>query len=48
MTSADWVPGKFGSALDFDGSNDYIDLNPTFFNDFLTTTVEAWGKSSQL
>lgn len=24
MTISDWVPGKFGSALDFDGSNDYV------------------------
>ncbi|KKR48095.1 MAG: hypothetical protein UT84_C0050G0001, partial [Candidatus Curtissbacteria bacterium GW2011_GWA1_40_16] len=24
MTQSDWVPGKIGSALDFDGDNDYI------------------------
>jgi hypothetical protein len=26
MTEDDWIPGKFGSTLDFDGSNDFIDL----------------------
>lgn len=24
MTESDWVPGKLGSALDFDGSDDYV------------------------
>ena len=26
MTNADWVAGKFGNALDFDGSDDYVEL----------------------
>ena len=24
ITSATWIPGKFGSALNFDGTNDYV------------------------
>ncbi len=42
-----WVPGKFGSALEFDGSNDYINLSshmsPFTYNDM---TVMAWYKSA--
>jgi hypothetical protein len=26
MTAGDWVPGKYGTALDFDGSDDYISI----------------------
>jgi len=41
----EWVPGKFGSALDLDGDNDYVDV--TSHIDFQTQrpTVEAWIKS---
>lgn len=41
MTAADWVNGKKGSALDFDGSNDYIDIGtgPTSVK-----SVEFWVK----
>ena len=44
-TRPDWVSGRIGSALDFDGSNDYIEvlhsasLNPT------TLTIEQWIKT---
>ena len=27
MTGNDWVPGKYGSSLDFDGSDDYINVD---------------------
>lgn len=27
MTEEDWVPGKFGSALDFDGTDDYVEIS---------------------
>lgn len=45
MTEDDWVPGKFGSALDFDGTNDKITTTDTtdsvldFTGDF---TISAW------
>lgn len=43
-TSSDWVQGKYGNALDFDGSNDYVvtsvdeDINPKY-----NLTIEAWA-----
>ena len=43
-----WVNGKFGKALSFDGSNDYVDcgndssLNPS------NITMEAWAKANSL
>ena len=46
MTASDWVAGKLGSALDFDGSDDYIDtgtgINPSGYSQF---TLSAWAKS---
>jgi len=27
MNDSDWIAGKFGNALDFDGSNDYVKVN---------------------
>jgi hypothetical protein len=48
MTSEDWIPGKVGSALDFDG-NDFILISD---NDSLDTagsvTLQAWIKPSSL
>jgi len=49
-TNSQWVPGKFGSALNFNGSNDYLDT-PAF--DFLGQstaqfTIEAWVKPRQV
>jgi hypothetical protein len=45
MTASDWVPGKKGSGLDFDGSNDYLsgasNLGITGNAQF---TMEAWIK----
>jgi hypothetical protein len=32
MEDADWVSGKFGNALDFDGSNEYVSIGDTNIN----------------
>lgn len=43
MTETDWVPGKSGSALEFDGSNDYVNVTSTAFQiPSQTGTVSAW------
>ena len=47
MTNADWVAGKFGNALDFDGSNDYVEL-PESVGNLASITVSAWLKPSDL
>jgi hypothetical protein len=47
MTESDWVPGKFGSALDFDGSNDRITITDTTDLEPNTLTVAAWIKTIQ-
>lgn len=47
MTESDWVKGKFGSALNFDGSNDYVDFySASFENNFSTAqgTLSVWAK----
>ena len=41
MTNADWVTGKFGTALDFDGSNDYVEL-PKDVGELANITVAVW------
>lgn len=50
MTSTDWVPGKFGSALDFDGSDDYVAVTDPADGslDFASGdfTVSAWFKKT--
>ena len=45
-----WVSGKFGNALSFNGSDDYVDLgNDVFSNvDLATYTFEAWIKIASL
>ncbi|MFC1623922.1 LamG domain-containing protein [Candidatus Omnitrophota bacterium] len=49
MDEADWVLGKHGSGLDFDGSNDYVDCgNDSVFNFTTQFTVEAWIKPSDV
>ena len=45
MTTEDWVPGKFGSALDFDGSDDYVNNDTRIINAY-PFTLEAWIKIS--
>ncbi|KKQ84253.1 MAG: hypothetical protein UT08_C0020G0002 [Candidatus Woesebacteria bacterium GW2011_GWB1_38_8] len=47
MTESDWVPGKKGSALDLDGSNDSLSLADDADLDFVALdsfTIEAWIK----
>lgn len=46
MTEGDWVPGKFGSALEFDGSDDYISTPLT--SSFSAVTVSAWVKTPDI
>ena len=42
----DWVEGKYGMGLDFDGSNDYVDINSIVDNVSSDTagTWSAWVK----
>jgi hypothetical protein len=40
MTDADWVAGKHGTALDFDGSNDYVDVSS--FTHQTNFTYSTW------
>lgn len=43
MTESDWVNGKFGSALDFDGSNDNVTVADTSVHDITSAiTVQGW------
>ncbi|MDD4924653.1 MAG: LamG domain-containing protein [Dehalococcoidales bacterium] len=45
-TSSAWVSGKYGSALNFDGSNDYVDAgNGSSLTITGALTVEAWIKA---
>ena len=46
--ATDWVPGKFGTALDFDGSNDYAEFPTTSTGNFGTDdfTVSVWANAS--
>lgn len=47
MTAADWVPGKFGSALDFDGTDDHLyDSSTTLPTQDFTYTF--WTKIDNL
>ena len=48
-TLPQWVPGKFGDALSFDGSTSYVDLgNNSAIKVPLPITVSAWVKLSNL
>jgi len=50
MTEDDWVPGKYGSALEFDG-NDSITVPYSSLLDFTNTnnfTIETWFKVKRL
>src|SRR3989338_2831080 len=45
MEEADWVLGKYGSALQFDGVNEYVNAgNDTSLNTPNEVTLEAWVK----
>jgi|GEM_PF-3663435 len=44
-----WTTGKFGSALSFDGSNDYVDCgNDESLNITDAITIEAWVKPNYI
>lgn len=45
--SPTWVDGKFGEALSFDGSNDYVQT-PIVSNTLTDFTMEAWVKASSV
>lgn len=51
MTESDWVSGKRGTALDFDGSDDYIDVGTmSNFGSGMgsnSTTFSAWIKTTK-
>lgn len=42
---ASWIGGKFNYALDFDGVNDYVEINSTFNSDNLS--ILAWIKAPE-
>jgi len=42
MSGTEWTTGKVGGALDFDGSNDYVDLGTSLANNLGDATVSAW------
>ena len=45
MTASNWVPGKFGSAINFDGVNDKIQTSFTQDIDGTAFSVGAWVKT---
>ena len=47
MTNDDWVDGRLDNALDFDGSNDYVNINAVA-NDFTDNdiTISGWIKTT--
>ena len=49
-SATDWVPGKRGKALDFDGSNDYVTMGNITADDFGTgpMSVSVWFKTSSV
>jgi len=48
MTSGDWVEGKYNTALDFDGGNDYVSIgNPSELNITGEVTLSAWLKTNE-
>ena len=47
MEDVDWVAGKMGNALSFDGSNEYVDLgNIADFDRYDPFSVSVWIKTS--
>jgi len=49
MEAADWVAGKRGKALSFDGVNEYVKvINPTELNSTGAITLSAWIKPTNL
>ena len=48
MTSGDWVEGKYNTALDFDGGDDYVSIgNPSELNITSEITLSAWLKTNE-
>ena len=45
--ATDWVTGKIDGALDFDGSNDYVDIG-TALSPVTNFTITAWVKSASV
>jgi len=47
ISGATWTSGKYGSALQFDGVNDYVDCgNDASLNITSAITIEAWVKTN--
>jgi hypothetical protein len=47
LEELDWVAGKYGRALEFDGTNEYVDIpNNTVFDNLKSMTVSAWYYSN--
>ena len=44
-TLPQWIDGKYGKALDYDGTDDYVEMFPFDF-DFTEITIEIWLKTS--
>ncbi|MDQ3014705.1 MAG: LamG domain-containing protein [bacterium] len=44
--TTDWVNGKFGKALDFDGTNDYVNIPSNLGLSAYPITLSAWVKST--
>ena len=48
ISGATWTMGKVRGALDFDGSNDYVNVGALPFNSFSSFTHSAWFKANTL
>jgi len=48
ITNALWTPGKFGSALSFDGSGDYVDTADISAIELANVTFSFWGKVNNI
>lgn len=44
LTAASWIPGKLGSALNFDGSGDYVDVSSVSSISNTTYSISVWFK----
>ena len=47
MNDSDWIEGKFGSALDFDGSDDYVSVASSSSFDTDPATFAFWTKANR-
>jgi len=48
MTAGDWIPGKSGTMLDFDGTDDYVSKASPSFVDDTQGAVSLWVKIDNL